>query len=585
MKKYSFKIIAIYTLLLTVLSCNIDEAPYSSVTDSELETNVDAVNAVTLGSYSELKSESFIKGYHYIGEYTSDNLALSGTTTDNLFFIYNFQRLATNSHLANQWGTFNKIIINCNNVLRLSKEGVSKELDHVIGENYFLRSWIFYQLAITYGKAYHIATAEDLGVPVKLTTDINEFPDRMPVKKMFEEVIVPGLIKAESLMQSSGIEKEAIFGNVWAAKALLSRVYLTMHKYQEAYNYANDVIQNSGKKLLTSAEYPTMNELVPERNPEAIFAIRRVKDIDIKDNGWYDIGSLYAEIDGAGWGEMYASEPLRNLLAKYSEDVRATFIKPVIEDENKYELEWIDKNYLTDDSGTLDILSRNYFRFIDITKNSDGTYQIEEETKINHNVLDFTAGAITVVDGKCTFSVRQKRKKANGEMIYSEWKTVTAKVQQKMARRNDYPKYYMTKCSYQEKQTHLWSPVILRLSEMYLNRAEAVVAGTLSGDAIGDINKIRSNRDVADYNPSIDGTDMLTVVLDERHRELYLEAHRFFDLMRNNQTLDRTYPGGHDRGAPTVVIQYVKNTDKQAIQLLPQREIDAYPKPLPQNPI
>lgn len=42
-------------------------------------------------------------------------------------------------------------------------------------------------------------------------------------------------------------------------------------------------------------------------NPEIIFAIRCTKDKD--DYGWNSIGGFYANIDGVGWGELYASEP------------------------------------------------------------------------------------------------------------------------------------------------------------------------------------------------------------------------------------------------------------------------------------
>ena len=61
-------------------------------------------------------------------------------------------------------------------------------------------------------------------------------------------------------------------------------------------------------------------------------------------------------------------------------------------------------------------------------------------------------------------------------------------IQNLMAKRNDYPKYYVYKCSKQENQPQLWSPTVLRLGEMYLNRAEAYAKEPALGDALADLN-------------------------------------------------------------------------------------------------
>lgn len=582
-KFWKFGIASLMTLVLA--GCEITELPYTSVTDEELQKNPAAIQAVTMGSYSQLKSESFIKGYHYLGEYGSDNVALSGSTTDGLMYIYNFQRTKDNSHLSNQWGIFNRIIINCNNVIALATEGTSKEVDHLLGENYFMRGWIYYQLANTFGRAYHKATDADLATPIKLSTDLEEFPARATVKAQYEQ-IVKDLKKAEALMQGSGINKSAIFANTWAAKALLSRVYLSMHDYENAEKYATDVIENGNTTLISNASYATMNTFTPESNPEAIFAVRRVKDLDISDNGWYDVGSLYATIDGSGWGEMYASEPLVKLLGKYPNDVRSSFIVPQYEDKAQNEFIFKSRNYITDDNGAEDPMImgvyREYFRYADVELNG-GKYTFADVNAVANHELRSTE--VQKDAGGLYVEVRQKRTKADKvTVLYGPWFKAYGTIQGQMEKRNDHFKYFMTKCSYQERQTHLWSPMILRLSEMYLNRAEARIHLGKSGEAIADINVIKERAGIPAYNPAIDGANLLDAYLDERRRELYLEAHRFFDLMRNDKPMMRNYPGWHDRGAVSAVKMVVVNTDNCAIQYIPQREINAYPIPLTQNP-
>ena len=79
--------------------------------------------------------------------------------------------------------------------------------------------------------------------------------------------------------------------------------------------------------------------------------------------------------------------------------------------------------------------------------------------------------------------------------------------------------------------------VILRLSEMYLNRAEALVHGaTVPGaSAISDMNTITSNRGAAAYT-SVGNLD----IQNERRKELAWEGHYFFDMARWGKSLTRS---------------------------------------------
>ena len=79
--------------------------------------------------------------------------------------------------------------------------------------------------------------------------------------------------------------------------------------------------------------------------------------------------------------------------------------------------------------------------------------------------------------------------------------------------------------------------IVLRLSEMYLNRAEAIYNGaSISGASTSsDIRTITSNRGAADIpNPSISD------IYGERRKELAWEGHEWFDLARTGRTMTRT---------------------------------------------
>lgn len=583
--KGKYKILVGMFCLGTLNACDIMELPYSSVTDDELASNESSIETITLGNYSYMKTHQFHTAMHYVGEYTSDNIVFSGQTTSSTFNIYNYQRIPTCGILTDLWTYAYKTIVNCNKVISSAQEGISDDIDHLIGENYFLRAMLYHQLVITFGKEYHIASASDLAVPLKLTADADDYPSRATVKQVYKQ-IVEDLKKAEGLMEGSGIKKTACYANVWAAKALLSRVYLHMHDYANAETYATDVIEHSGKMLLTNIQYKTMNELVPESNPEAIFAIRMLKDIDYETSL---TGILYTIIDGAGYGEVYASQPLLDAFAKYPNDVRSTFIVPQYEislDDatQSQEMCFISENffYNNDKTPAEDPLHRHYYRFQPVEKDGNN-YMIKVDNK--KDLFEYQSSQVQAYpDGTLYVVARHVHRDENGEVDgRAEWREYAVQIQNTMEKRNDYPKYFINKVSYQEKQALLYSPMLFRLSEMYLNRAEARYYLNNEGGAISDMNVIRERAGIPEYDATKDG-NVLDAILDEARKEFYCEAHRKYDLLRNDKVIDRHYPGCHDRGAETSVVQEIRVTDNYAVQYIPQSEIDAYPVPLVQNP-
>jgi len=110
--------------------------------------------------------------------------------------------------------------------------------------------------------------------------------------------------------------------------------------------------------------------------------------------------------------------------------------------------------------------------------------------------------------------------------------------------------FYITKFSFQEGDPNLSSPVMFRLSEMYLNRAEGYAKNGDETKALADVNEIRKNRGLegALYNNVPAGETLLDLVLKERRMELAFEGHRIFDLIRNHKNIVRKYWGYHIKG-------------------------------------
>ncbi|MEM9547681.1 MAG: RagB/SusD family nutrient uptake outer membrane protein [Bacteroidota bacterium] len=91
-----------------------------------------------------------------------------------------------------------------------------------------------------------------------------------------------------------------------------------------------------------------------------------------------------------------------------------------------------------------------------------------------------------------------------------------------------------------ESNRDLHEPFIMRTSEMYLIRAEANAAQNNDGDALSDLDAIRSNRIAGFVSPGENGDALDAAVILERRRELAYEGFRFFDIRRYSEDVVRT---------------------------------------------
>ena len=122
---------------------------------------------------------------------------------------------------------------------------------------------------------------------------------------------------------------------------------------------------------------------------------------------------------------------------------------------------------------------------------------------------------------------------------------------------------------------------ILRLSEVYLNAAEAAmkIGGNAINDAVTYLNEVIEARAIdKSLAPTVDATTItLERVLLERRKELVGEGHRFFDAMRNNETIVR-YESENDKGWHYSLIEESRKFDRtyfRAILPIPISEVNA----------
>lgn len=558
--------------MLTLVGCDLDRYPYNSIAIEN--TDEDSFETLTLGNYAKMKEEYFFKPIHQYGEYGGDNIALSGTTSDNLFFCYRYERVTNNYYPLYLWQFTYSIMININNLIAVMEaEPGNETLDHLLGENYFMRAFLYFQCNNVFSQPYLDANgaSNNLGLPIKTKPDpdVKYFPSRSTVKEVYEQIIADATKAARLMTRTSNQPKSNIYASQETAWALLSRVYLYMGEYETSAKYCDSVINSGRYRLVEGDEYRTYPKQVPETNAETIYSIRMTKDTDYEKYhmAWYSVGAMYAMINDEGWGEIYPSESYLALLRKNPEDYRFAFIDNQLESSGGMWMIYV--------IGNEEAKTYNYATNA-VERQSDGSWLITEKAS------DFTSSTVqqeTTADGGTQYFVITSK----GGVRYNVW------IEDACRKRNEYPIRYILKCSQQEGQPQLYSPVLFRLAEMYLNRAECLYhAGDYAG-ALSDINKIRSRANIPERSlayASDPSTEVLTWILEERRLELAWEGHRRYDVFRNRLTLDRRYPGSHLSGSQATVSLKIEPGDLRIAELIPQREIDAYPtgSVLEQNP-
>ena len=577
--------------------CNLDITMYDGV----MEEQFDNKNLLELsqGSYRLLKNDGgLIDNGYYFWAFGADDVTWNGTSTGSTFKLYDYSRNIASSTTEYTWELGYRVIGNCNKIIEIIQglgNESTREQTIMMGENYYLRALSYFLLVNEFAQPYSNNPTQNPGFPLKLTSDPNDLPQsRSTVAEVYDQVVLDLKDAITYLtLQQGETPKSNIYATKEAAEALLARVYLYMENWDGAWEMANKVITSGRFELERGNRFATYSQLIPEDNKETIFAVRRTLDKD--DDGYSRMGSMYIRIDGSGWEEMSPSSRYLELLELHlnandmPQDLRSKFIvKRYVEDgvadytpvgypNNVYE-DWTFA-YAVKQANTA-----NYeYKQLDVEKQADGTFLI---TKDASKFQSATIQEEAYNTGTRYYVVGQDGNKYIGRI---EPKVFDAST--KRGKSSLFLVYAINKCSYQEQSKHLWSPIISRLAEMYLIRAEANYEKGGSVQAtLDDINILRERAGIPEWTMENIATaesgnpkDVHKIIEEERMLELAWEGHRRFDVFRWRHTMDRRYPGGHTiaQGDKFYEIPY---NSPSVCEFIPQLQYDAYPYKLEQNP-
>lgn len=551
------KIIILIVVTLSMISCEMDYLPNDKLTPEQVEQDPSSAEYITEGNYAMFKDQmvymgqtytgnTYVRHYFQMSEFIGDNVCLAGRTSDPLYEALTYKRAANLYNISYLWWCGYKIINGANSVIESVQDGVSVEADYLKGENYFIRAIVNFHFSTLWSKHYSLGR-DNMGIVLRKSASDTE-TKRATVGEVYD-LIVSDLENAIRLMSQSSRRGNAGYISKEAAQGLLSRVYLYMGENDKVISIVNDMLGGSApeSKLEPSNTYPDYfaNAL---NSVETLWAVAHTAR---ESRGASSIGSMYLT-DGQGWGEIYASDPILDLLDRNKNDLRNRFIKPKTISETNYMIRWAipgDEDFY-----------QNELRDVTFDTDVDKYYFMEGSSKV-------------YVEKEIVNGYEQNYINLNGAKL-------RVRLSLKMENRYGWPKYFVTKFSYQDGDPMLSSPVMLRWAEVILNRAEAYAKTNNTDKALEDVNVIRKRAGLSGNQlfskTNMQGyTNVLDVVLDERRLELSFEGHRAFDIYRNKLSLDRRYSG-------VQTWEVVEPTDNRLQYLIPLDEITT--SGIPQNP-
>jgi hypothetical protein len=243
-------------------------------------------------------------------ELLADNLSLPNNN-DDYQQVWRHGSNFFNGTVSNVYADAYRAIYRSNVVIKDMDriEMSEEERQRFEGEALFIRALNHFVIVRQFAQPYgYSATNNHLGIGVKTEPTFDPVY-RESVNDVYAQ-IVTDLLSAEAKLP----ENNGIYADPFAAKALLAKVYLEMSDWQNAYDYANEVIASNRYTLEDS-----LDRFSPGTSTEAIFEVVSTNSVDERGLGFKN----NYRSDGANASPtLRASKELYNLATADTNDLR-----------------------------------------------------------------------------------------------------------------------------------------------------------------------------------------------------------------------------------------------------------------------
>jgi len=290
MKKIINLTLGILAIVIILTACEkvTNKTPTKSISDETALTSYEGLQAALMGTYNALQNGDLYGGNIWAcGDMLCNNVKNSGQ--GNIVYEET-QMLEKNMSPDNRlttsfWQNAYFAINMANSIIEVIPAVGPPEDDakRLRGECLFIRAMLYFDMNRYLGS--HTAPSDGLGVPLILAPTTIEY---QPARNTIDEVndqIVADLLEAADLLPASNNNR----ATKWSAKALLSRVYFYLDRYQECIDVSSEVINDGGFSLVDSV----VDNFTDQVTSEIIFAVLSTQTSTSAGtlNGYYRLAS------------------------------------------------------------------------------------------------------------------------------------------------------------------------------------------------------------------------------------------------------------------------------------------------------
>ena len=265
------------TISFTACEDFLTEKPESVLTQVDFYTTPIRINQGVLGGYAGLATtlrDEWVFTELRTDNTCQDNTGSSTTARIDQTDVALFRTSPSLPLLLDYWYKVFQNISNVNAVLPSVKDNtylpIESQRAQYEAELLFIRALHYYNLVTFFGDMFKVTAV--IG-----PNEAKRIP-RSSVNEIYDDIIIPDLIKAANQAPSTYPNSEKGRVTKWAAKSLLAKVYMMRGGVQNialAKPLIEEVLNSSPHKLLTGANaFSNVFSTTNEMNDEIIFAVR-----------------------------------------------------------------------------------------------------------------------------------------------------------------------------------------------------------------------------------------------------------------------------------------------------------------------
>lgn len=256
------------------------------------------------------------------------------TIPENIKEVYSFEDQSAESNFRDFYTNGYGIINQANLILEYTDallDATTAEKSQIKAEAMTIRAYVHFLLSEIYSQNYgYTQDASHMGI-VYSTHSINNgitYPARETAANTYS-LIINDLKTSLDLYSNTVLFDGPAYSyfNSNSTKALLARVYLSKKDWKNAYDTANDVIENSGVSLISSADYISQWEKIDLPTSETLLEFSVTKSTDGSVSG--SLSSYFGYTFDTNYERYTASQDLIDLYETNDIRKQLFLVKPL----------------------------------------------------------------------------------------------------------------------------------------------------------------------------------------------------------------------------------------------------------------